>query len=626
MSKSGFHKLRQFKTRQKQTHCIYFDTETREEITKKNKSDWEQKELTLRLGWGIYHNRLEDEEENFYFSTGEQFWNWVIDKNKSQNVLYLFAHNIGFDVRTVNLYEHMIVKHGYEVKENHYYDNGGVYMMCLSKGKKRLYLWDTFNYVQMPLEKIGENLGCPKGEYRPDMTDFELSHYCLNDVVIVKKFIESLFTFLNSFGILELKPTASSTALNIFRTQFYNKDRHPLWIHSWKDAIQLERDSYRGGITDCFKVGNYKEKLYKLDINSMYPSIMIDKEMPIKLLYYKDGKTDKNINLLELLKDSINSYHVIADIEVSLNKHNAYILSKAVINKSTKAVFLKGRFREVLASPELKYVLEHGKIHKIHRIAVYEKSLMFKDYVENLYSKRLEYKQSKNKAGELFCKMLLNSLYGKFGQRQSKMELVTDKAPVNIGSRIDIELDGSETRYIQFGKKIFKYTKTEENSIDSFVAISSIITSHARMELVKLIKVAGRKHLYYADTDSLIVDSVGLQNLKPFIDPNKLGFLKLEGESLESSFIAPKYYFFENKQTLKGVRKKHTVLEETPEYLKVKQEQFESFKSAHKLGHNAFVVVKHIVKVIKKRYDKGLILPNGSVEPFSLKDLRCNDG
>ena len=630
--KACFHTLRQnHKLNFKTNEFIFFDTETKEEITEKENDTWLKKELTLKLGWALYWNRLTDYKEWFEIKNNntKKFWDWV-EHFESEKII-LFAHNTAFDLRVCDGLNELIIKRKY--KEDFFYNEGKSFIMHLSKEHKKIMLWDTSNYVSLPLEKIGKSLKIKKLKINfKNCSDEELSIYCKNDVLIIYELVKQLIDFLIEFDLTKLKPTASGLAFNCFTHKFYKQKKNPILIHAWENAVNLERMSYKGGITDCFKIGTYTEPLHKLDINSMYPHIMVNNDFPTEIIFYSNTKQLDKKELKKLMLKTIKNkkFICIAECKIYLPENKSYIISKQKFNKQEKILFLQGKFSVSLAQPELEYVLKNGKILEVKSLAIYKKRNIFKDYMNFFYSKRLEYKKSKP-AFALFCKSMMNNLYGKFAQRETKTVIISENEKPAIRRFKEIDLKNKQHTCIQFGKVIKKILKTEKNSPESFTAISSFVTSHARMYLVKLIEETNRQNIFYTDTDSLIINDFGLQNIKNYLDDNKLGYLKNEGTSTYTKIIAPKYYLFNEETKCKGVRKnkkdedgniieRHKIISEDDESLKISQDQFEGFKTAIKMNNLDKIEITNLKKIIKKKYGKGKVI-NGKVRPYTLEEL-----
>ena len=200
-------------------------------------------------------------------------------------------------------------------------------------------------------------------------------------------------------------------------------------------------------------------------------------------------------------------------------------------------------------TPELKEALAQGyKISEIFEIYSYNLALcnpnegkegLFDKYIQYFYKLKLEsegwpndceseeQKQeyinkimeheniqlekeriNKNSGMRQCAKLCLNSLYGKFGQRNNMPETIVIKNHsdlVSLLARLDIDIENLDLTFLTDTKILASYTfKTEFskdlNSVN--VAIASFITCYARLELYKHLKRLNRSTLYF-DTDSI---------------------------------------------------------------------------------------------------------------------------
>ena len=600
-----------------QTNFIFVDTETKTE-----KID-ETEILTFKLGCFVYWDKINDFVERQDFFEIKDFWDYVENVFVENHHLILYAHNADFDFKILNGYQELINR-GWKVKN--WYIQGRTFIIKFEfgegKNKKVLDIWDSMNYVPFSLKVLGKYVGLEKLEIDFNKnTQNELLVYCRRDTEIIFRFIKYLISFLEEYELSKLKPTSASLSLNIFRHKFYSRKKEPIYIHDWKKSIQLERKSYSGGITDCFKVGKIKQKVYKLDINSMYPYIMQNYSFPVRLVFWGRNPTYSKQELKQIFEEYSKTHSIILSCKIFLPKEYAYILQKAKVNKQSKSIFLCGEFETVLTSPEINFVKKFGKIIEIYEISVYEKAILFKNFVDFFYKKRLEFKQQKNFVYEQFCKLILNSLYGKWGQKSIKYtiqaENLSNSRIKNFGSIIDAET-GEHFNLIQFGTTLYKIQMTEQNSKDSFVAISSFVTSYSRMLLIKYLLTAKRENCFYCDTDSLFVNEKGYKNLINFVDKDKLGFLKLEEISKNVIIYKPKFYEFGKDFKCKGIKKGSKLIKETPEQMFFKMARWERFKTALKNENIDKQIITQFEKIVNKTYDKGFILLNGIVEPYDI--------
>jgi len=201
-----------------------------------------------------------------------------------------------------------------------------------------------------------------------------------------------------------------------------------------------------------------------------------------------------------------------------------------------------------------------------------------------MYNLRLKY--PKEDPMNLTSKLLMNSLYGRFGMntnhslvqfmdelKYSKFLTNTDK---NI-SILDIEqfkLDFNSNSNSNSIKYLVEYSKDvnmkriNSNFIinNSSIAIAAAITAEARI-FMSIFKNNPHIKLYYSDTDSIFINlnpdqlnELFKEKFPQGIVSNKgLGLLKLENVINKAIFLAPKCYWLEladgtRKVKIKGVK------------------------------------------------------------------------
>lgn len=303
----------------------------------------------------------------------------------------------------------------------------------------------------------------------------------------------------NNLGA-ELNLTSASTSFNCFRRRFLEKtlikEEYVLNDVSIKNFIF---EGYFGGRTEVFKRGTFKN-LYYYDINSLYPRAM-QEELPLPQSVKKiDIPTSENIN----------NYEGVSEITIICPSN----LDKPVlpVRYEGKLLFPTGKIKGVYNHNEIRKALELGyKIISIDKQIIYTRTFkIFKKFVDVLYNLRKEQKENGDVL-EIVTKLLMNSLYGKFGMR--KIE------EVNITSQ--------------------EVTRTPKlyNGMCCYPIIASYITSYARLLMYDYVK---EESVIYTDTDSVITN----KNLG--LDSNIMGEMKLEGFFPEGIFIKPKFYYLKN--------------------------------------------------------------------------------
>ena len=583
---------------------LFVDTETEgQEI-----DEWRTKHV-FKLACSIYVEirRQEDilgqnyyTEEKIHLSPSE-FFDYLEEKLWNNSPLVIVAHNWRFDFLVLNSYEEL-ERRGFSCRN--FVCESSVFYAVFEKGKKRVVFYDSTNIFRTSLKNVGEIIGQQKMVLPgADQGLEKLIEYCMNDVRILATAFLAYVRFLYENNLGDMKYTIASQAFTAFRHRFMQNAIH---IHNSTRALALERLAYFGGRNECFFIGAVKERVYKLDVNSMFPWAMREYEYPYQFITYL-----RNIDTAYLRK-LLSEYCVIAHV---LLKTPERAFPKRL---NGKLVFPVGYFDTFLCTPELVYGLDKGYIKKVYAAAVYRRARIFRDYVDFFYTKRLEYREKGNHAFAAISKLFMNSLYGKFGQRGEKWIEVgetADPTPVFEWYEIDAETGESRRMRAMFGK-IYKHTK-EDESYNSFPAIAAHVTSYARMRLWNLINVAGERNVFYCDTDSLFVNEEGYRRLRyaQEVDDKELGKLKLEGTYGFAVIRGCKDYVLEgDEERIKGIRKNAERIDDNT-FL---QEQFRNPVFCIRNGVFDGVLVDKLVKTLKRKYDKGIVTSSGYVFPFRL--------
>ena len=635
---------------------IFIDTESNsKQITNKII------ELTFKIACIIFWNRQINEKIEKTYYDPLNFWIDVINRfdknNKKIQHVYLLAHNTQFDFKMLNGWK-ILASLGWKI--NFRAIKNTIFILNYEKNNCIIHIWDTMNYVPQKLENIGKSVGLPKLKVDFDnVSDKELEFYCKRDTEIVFRFIKQFIEFLELYELTELKPTAGSCAKNCFLIKFYYPDKFDvnsrIGIHTWNQIIILERKAYKGGISDVFRYGEYNDSIKKLDINSQYPKVMKDMPLPIRCIGWMTESMYFQKDLFKFYNSNKKDYLFILSCTISLSEEFAYIINNfkdvSILNKN---VFFSGISIIALCTPELEFIEKYGKILKIHSLAIYAKGYLFKEYTDFFYKMKVKFQNENNKIYREICKLFLNTFYGKWGQKQIITKEFSLKSNEKLYNKFILEVRVHLAIYckkhclkvedlkteliyicnfngIEFwlnnGK--YEYIKyTEINAKGSFVAIPAFITSYARMMLVDYILIAERENVYYCDTDSLVVNERGFENikLKNLISITELGLLKVENELNErekSAFWGPKFYLMDKDLKCKGVRKNAIIIEENKREMVTEMEFWQRFKTDFKKGISKIQIIETKEKRVSKIYTKGKINENNYIIPYSVSEIKA---
>lgn len=364
--------------------------------------------------------------------------------------------------------------------------------------------------------------------------------------------------------------------------KYYNDSIFPIHIPNQSED-QFIRKGYYGGHADAYTP--FGENLFYYDVNSLYPFIMKEYEMPGGDPVWHG---DLNNRELDALCGFIMAYVTCPD---TLDKPFLPYRSK-----NETLIFPTGKWIGVYYSEELKYARSLGyTVHPLYGYLYEKKKSPFGEFVTSLYSSRLEAKQNKNEALSYVYKILMNSLYGRFGiNPQSTKTEICDKT-----KRDELLHKDGFLRSDQLTDNSYMVTyhiNTGTSSLDEWdpprnaaVQLSAAITACARIYMYPYIS---RKDCLYTDTDSVVLSSPLHESL---ISPNKLGGFKLEHKVEKGYFLAPKTYRLDIK---KEDGKKHIIKHKGATKSAVDKEWFENLLKDQSFKKDA--IIKNFFKIDKK--------------------------
>jgi len=352
---------------------------------------------------------------------------------------------------------------------------------------------------------------------------------CISLYQILFKFNDMIFELFGKN--IHYYPTLPSLAMGIFRSNFMDKENIPQLSDKIANDI---RKGYTGGAVDMY-IPKSKPgvKLKSLDVNALYPFQMDSRLMPIGTPTYFEG------NVLKIDPNAFGFFYceIIAPDDI---KH-PILQTRVLTNNGIRTMAPIGTWNEMMFSEELFNAMKLGYKFKILWGYTFDSDIIFKDYVEFLYNLRSQY--PKSDPMNFIAKILLNSLYGRFGMDENfdNINIIhkdyfpdfENKFFDSITKITDIE----EYKLIEF-----KNSENENNELNhnTSIAIAAAITAYSRIYMSQF-KNNPKIILYYTDTDSIYVDEDSEID-KSLIDNKVLGKLKLENYYDKAIFLCSKVY------------------------------------------------------------------------------------
>jgi hypothetical protein len=476
----------------------------------------------------------------------ETFFEWIESELRLDKHLEIYFHNLKFDAGFLLDY---LFTHGFTYskektdrtfsclidKMNTFYSITVIYKKRGKNFTKVTFL-DSKKKLPFSVERLAKAFKLPilKGKINYEkereigyqLTDNE-KDYLKNDVQIVSYALNSQF----EKGLKKM--TIGADALHNFKAtlpKYKFKELYPVFS---VDADSYMRQAYKGGYT-YLKEGYSDKDLGSgliFDVNSLYPYVLHSRLLPHGVAIPFQGKYEKNI-FCPLYMQEIRATFKLKEgylPTIQLKDGGPHSTVDYIKDTGIKPLSL------FLTSVDLELFFEHYDVESIeyHGGFMFQGNTgVFTEYVEYWMSVKEAHSETKNALYQI-AKLMLNSLYGKFGKNPVKV----NKIPfMNDDGIVKYAIDNTEPD--KPGKPIY-------------TPLAAFVTSYARDITIRTAQ-QNYDRFIYADTDSLHI----LGDKMPDIDihPSRLGAWDHEKTFTRARYLKPKLYAIEvkGKMLVKG--------------------------------------------------------------------------
>lgn len=504
-----------------------------------------------------------------YFEYGnsiEGFMNWC-KKNTNTKVYF---HNLKFDIQFIlsylmNQMGFVWVKEKKEAVDGSFTtlitDTGQFYQLVIyfkvnKKNHRKVVIQDSMKiFPNFSVENIAKAFNLPMKKLKIDYkAKREIGHQLTKqEINYIEADVKIVALALNEMFNRNLKKmTIASNAMEDF------KDKLPHFRRKFpvidKEVDKEIRKSYRGGFTYVNDV--WKEKQtpsgMTLDVNSLYPSTLINFPMPYGRPVKFEGQYQKDVThplyvqtlscTFKLKKGKIPT--------IQIKNTMSFIANEYLKSSKGEMVTL------TLTSVDLELFFKHYEVVVIKWKGGYKFKQckgLFEPYINYWMNMKVQAGKDGNAPLKAIAKLMLNSLYGRFA------------LSLTAGQKYPV-LDSN-------GVVHFKLLPVEERE-GLYIPVGCFVTAYGRkitLETSQIIKDYSKKKYkkdlyFYSDTDSIHtgIKDEDLEALKDIIkiDEFAIGCWAKENEFKKAMFIRQKCYI---EQGMNG--KLDVVVAGMPKYL-----------------------------------------------------------
>ncbi len=467
--------------------------------------------------WGYYDGDNYEE-----FLSTEKFMEFIYTLPET----ILYAHNGGkfdwmFILDYIDDFEKVMIINGrlarFKIGDVEFRDSFNILPVSLKKMQK-----DDFDYNKM------------HRDVREQFMD-EIKRYLYHDCIYLHRYIS---LFIEQYG---LHLTQAGAAMKVWQERFDGNapnDTGGVIYDKFKEF-------YYGGRCESFFSGTFHHDVVVYDINSAYPYAMLS-DHPISLSYSEFTPPDGEVDITDIAGHFFIIVRCISRGAFPYRADNGSL------------VFPDDDFDRTYHVTGWEYIaaIETNTIQNmvIEKIYEFHETLNFENYIHHFYQIRQNAKLVDDNANDLFAKILMNSLYGKFGSNPDNYQsfMIVDGGVFNNEGAID-EIDETLTRGSDlhlpgrgrwyFGGQIGSRFLAQQPIVEESKRWYNVTTAASITGYVRAMVHRARcmcDGVLYCDTDSLIVSKQNGLNIG-----NELGQWKHEGDFKRGAIAGKKMYALE---------------------------------------------------------------------------------
>jgi hypothetical protein len=414
---------------------------------------------------------------------------WVNQRMIGRECVWMYAHNLNFDLVTSNLAERM-AGHGWELGD--FAVSHGSPWLRLGKGRKTLTVVDSWAWLPQSLESLGTLMGTPKLPLPANEGGkCEWLGRCAKDVDILARCVLALMAWWDTEKLGRWTISGAGCGWNAMR-HIHSPERHVIDVDP--DLVAQDRQAVRGGRKDAAVVRSAGDGPWvELDLTAAYPTVAKDLPLPVKRGWTFDR--------LPIDSPFLRSpFHgVIARALVDTDRPWFPVRHDGV------TWYPVGRFWTVLAGPELRWAADSGQLVEIAEGQGHRLGHALRPWATWVLDPSRGGEVPVPPVGLVAAKAWGRSVLGKFAARTHTSDPLEGVAPAGWGAT-DL-WDGRVGRRgadVRMGGRrwLVTYNADTENC---YPAVLAWVESEVRVRLGRVLEALDGAW-WTADTDGLLVD------------------------------------------------------------------------------------------------------------------------
>ena len=439
---------------------------------------------------------------------------WLTGRTRGRDSVWVYAHNLNFDLVTTNLVETMS-DHDWTVTD--FSVSNGAPWLRLKRGSKVLTVVDSWTWLPESVESLATRMGRSKVPL-PANDDGEIEWWqrCASDVDLTARSVLGLMDWWDGESLGRWSISGAGSGWNAMR-HTESGERHVIqlgpdpdelqrearWVRRAVDAgrewcyVDRDRTAVRGGRKDAAVVRSATGGPWvELDLVKAYPTVARDLPLPVKRGWTFDS--------LPVDSKWIGSrfWGVIADCRVRTDRPRYPVRHGGV------TWYPVGEFRTTLAGPELRWARDNGDLVEVGAGQAHRLGFALRPWATWVLDPSRGGTVDVPPVAEVACKVWGRSVLGKFAGRVHRSEPLEGAAPAgwSVTDMWDRPSGRRGAEVTMGGSKwLVTYDGDGENC---YPAVLAWVESEVRVRLGKVLEALDGAW-WTADTDGLLVDLSG---------------------------------------------------------------------------------------------------------------------
>lgn len=493
---------------------VVIDTETRSVTTDAG----ELHTLRVWCGKAVYRHEVCPTRPRVATAEGTtagEIARWLTSMSRDRPPMWVYAHNLSFDLAVTEL-PLALAELGWSIGAHNLASDAP--WAVLRAGRRTLRLADSHSLMPEPLAAIGAKVGVAKPPLPgQDDDDGAWLTRCRGDVETTMAALIELMDWWDANALGHWSITGPRTGFNAMRHRCVKREGYdPLALIVWgegergqtgdghvvidpdPDARAFERATLYQGRRDAWRVGRLPRGVYvEVDMVRAHLTVAARRRLPCRR-----GKAFAALETTSPLVHGQN-ISIIAEVEIETESPRYPVRTRYGI------VHPVGRFRTVLAGPEIAEARDRGELRAIGAGYYYRMSWHMQPWARWAEDVLADDSGATPAAAKIAVKGWSRSVPGTWAARTSRT-LMTGTSPVPgwLAEPI-IYGPGRDPGMIVHLAGRLEMVLRDQESDDSFPAVLSFIQSYVRVSLSRMIDAIPDYRLVCCSTDSLIVDSSG---------------------------------------------------------------------------------------------------------------------